>query len=572
MRSTDYARLLLLSTAAFVTACGPDPENEEAAGSPDAEVGGIFTDVTKRSGIEFRLETGKSEERYLFETMLGGVGWIDFDGDGFLDLYLANGHASSVDAWKEGRESDRLYRNNGDGTFEDVTVAAGIREHRYSNGVAVADYDNDGHSDLLVTNVGRNTLYHNRGDGSFEDVTESAGLTDEGFNASAVWFDADRDGDLDLYITRYLRYRPRLARPCREGDRRVYCDPRFFEGESDLLYENTGDGKFADISAKAGITRAGPADGKGLGVIAGDFDADGWPDIYVANDSTANFLWHNRRDGTFRDRAFEAGVALSASGRAQAGMGVDLGDVNGDGHPDIHVTNFSNETNNLFLGDGKGNFVEGVQRSKLGRSFGRLGFGCILADFDLDGDLDLVTANGHVNDNVDAHSDASGSGVTYRQPPDFFRNDGDGKFVDDAQAGGPVFAQAFVGRGLASADFDNDGDLDLALMTLNRSLVLLRNETREDGKGPHFLRVRLRGTASPRDGYGARIEAQIGDRVAICEYQSGRSYLSAVDPRAIFGLGSATKVDRLTVHWPRGTVQVLEDIAGDREIVIVEPD
>jgi hypothetical protein len=554
--------------AASVASCqrdGTSPPPQSGA-EPPAQ----FTDVTEAAGIGFRLENGKSEARFLVETMLGGLGWIDYDGDSFYDLYLANGHDASVDSWKEGRQADRLYRNRGDGTFEDVTARARLGDRRYSNGVAVADYDNDGDSDLLVTNVGRNTLYENRGDGTFEDVTARAGLFEEGVSASACWLDFDRDGDLDLYVARYLRYRPPLVRKCREGGASVYCDPRFFEGEADLLYLNRGDGTFVEVGARAGIAKAGPADGKGLGVIAGDFDADGWTDVYVANDTTANFLWWNQRDGSFRDRAFEAGVALSESGRAQAGMGVDWGDVDGDGDFDIHVTNFSHETNNLFLGDGKGSFVEGIHRAGLGASFQRLGFGTVLADFDLDGDLDIATANGHVNDQVEKQT--AGTGITYRQPLDFFRNQGRGEFADASQEAGPSFAVPCVGRGLASADFDNDGDLDLALVAIDRGALLLRNETRRRGDaGPHYLRVRLRGTRSPRDGYGARLEARVGGRTLAWEYQSGRSYLSAVDPRPVFGLGAASRVDELTVRWTSGTVQVLRDVEGNREVLIEEP-
>jgi hypothetical protein len=557
-------RLIVVVTLA---GCSSDDESASTGSAPNND---LFTEIAARAGIDFRLENGKSDAHHIVETMIGGVGWIDYDGDGFFDLYIPNGHDSSIDAWKEGKQSNRLYRNLGNGSFEDVTEAAGVGDRRYSSGVAVADFDNDGDSDLLVTNIGRNTLYRNRGDGTFEDHTEKAGLTHQGSSSSAAWFDLDRDGDLDLFITRYLRYRPGLARRCREGDVNVYCHPRFFSGEPDLLYENRGDGTFVEIGESAGIAKADAANGKGLGVIAADLDGDGWPDLYVANDTTPNFYWHNTGKGLFENRAFDAGVALSSDGIAQAGMGVDWGDVDGDGDFDIHVTNFAGETNNLFLADGKGAFRDGIQRAKLGRSYSRLGFGTLLADLDLDGDLDIVTANGHVDDSVE--DSISSAESTYRQPPDFFRGDGTGRFEHASATAGAAFEKSYVARGLASADIDNDGDLDLAMATIDGPLVLLRNNTRSsaNGEGPHYLRVRLRGTKSNRDGYGARIEARIGKRTLLREYQSARSYLTAVDPRALFGLGDATKVDELIVTWPSGRVQKLKDVEGNREIVVVE--
>jgi len=545
-------------------------DGTESAESADSAGHGVFRDVTREAGIDFVLANGASPEKRVIETMVGGVAWIDFDRDGFLDLYVPNGHSASREAWEEGAESDRLWRNRGDGTFEDVTERAGISERRFSNGAAVADFDNDGDSDILVTNVGRNTLWRNRGDGSFEDHTVAAGLNARGNSASAAWLDHDRDGDLDLFVARYLRYHPRHARPCRERGENVYCHPRFFDGEPDLFYENRGDGTFVDVSAVAGIDRGGPGRGKGLGVVAFDYDGDGRTDIYVANDTTPNFLWHNRGDGTFEDRAFAAGVALGEDGKAQAGMGVDFGDVDGDGDFDLWVTNFANETNNLFLSDGRGNFVDAVQRSRLGLTFSRLGFGTVLADFDLDGDLDIAVLNGHVDDLVER--DRPGSGIAYRQRPDLFLNRGDGVFDDGDRTAGSAFDRPVVGRGLASADFDNDGDLDLALAVIGGPLILLRNESRRhDSRGPHWLCVTLRGTSSPRDGYGARVEARIGERTAVFECQSARSYLSAVDPRILIGLGPAVRVDRLTVRWTSGRVSTLTDVDADRRIEITEP-
>jgi hypothetical protein len=523
---------------------------------------GFFSDVTASSGIDFQLVNGASGEHYLVETMLGGLGWIDYDGDGHYDLYVVNGHADPLHAGEPGKETDRLFRNNGSGRFTDVTAAAGLGDRRYGSGLAVGDYDNDGDADLLVTNFGENTLYRNDGNGTFSDVTRPLGLAERGYNMSAVWFDMDRDGDLDLYVTRYLRYDPRTSRRCREQGVDVYCHPKFFPGEPDLLYQNREGTRFEEIGKRAGIARAGVDEGKGLGVVAADFDRDGYTDVYVANDMTPNFLWHNNGDSTFTDIAQAVGVALSSEGRAQAGMGVDVGDVNGDGLTDIYVTNFARELNALYLATGQlekgsatwprgtaGGFVEASRRANLQATFLPLGFGTLFADVDLDGDQDIVTVNGQINDRVETTD--PGSGSTYRQLPALFLNDGAGVFEDGRGQGGAFFSQPMVGRGLARCDFDGDGDIDLAVMTIDRSVILLANENPLHHRS---LVVHLVGKTSPRDGYGARIEAEVGGKLQVFEYQSARSYLSASDPRVIVGLGQASQVDRLTVYWPSGKV------------------
>lgn len=543
-----------------------------AAAIPGCSGGGdrdrpLFSEVTKESGIDFRPERGARGEKHLPETMIGGLAWIDFDLDGDYDLFAVNAHSDSLNADRPGAEEDRLYRNDGSGRFTDATHAAGVGDRRYGFGAAVADFDNDGDSDLLVTNFGRNTLYRNGGQGSFTDATEGAGLTEEGWSTSAAWFDLDRDGDLDLYIARYLRYNPRTAQRCREHGIIMYCHPNRFAGTPDLLYRNLGRGRFEEIGAGAGIARAGEGEGKGLGVAAFDFDRDGFTDIYVANDTTPNFLWRNGGDSTFTDVAPERGAALSEDGKAQAGMGVDLGDANGDGLTDIYVTNFSSELNALYLAAAGGGFSESVRRAGLGATYSPLGFGTLFVDPDLDGDLDLVTLNGHINDLVE--TTAPGSGATYRQRPDLYLNDGAGRFGDGRSRGGPFFSELLVGRGLASADFDGDGDVDLAAMTLDRGLVLLRNDA---PAGRRSLMIRLVGSRSPRDGYGARLEAEVAGRVRVFEYQSARSYLSACDPRVMLGLGGAAKVDRLKIYWPSGTVQELRDVPAGPPLTIREPE
>ena len=532
--------------------------------------GPLYVDATAASGIDFRLVNGASGERYILETMVGGVAFLDYDGDGDADLFAANGHSDPVHADKPGKETDRLYRNDGKGRFSDVTTEAGVGDARYSFGVAVGDYDNDGDPDILVTNFGRNTLFRNEGarEGAvrFTDVTEAAGMTREGFHTSAVWFDMDRDGDLDLYVCRYLRYRPASSRRCSEGGQRVYCSPKFFPGEPDLLYRNRGDGTFEEIGEKAGIARAGDNEGKGLGVVAFDFDRDGLQDIYVANDTTPNFLWRSNGDGTFTDVAYDRGVAVSAEGEAQAGMGVDLADVTGDGMIDIHVTNFSHELNALYLGRPDGLFVESARQANLGMSYVPLGFGTLFADVDLDGDEDIVNANGHVNDLVETTD--PGTGSTYRQRPALLLNDGSGRFEEAGSRAGPPFSVPVVGRGLARADIDGDGDIDLAMSAIDRSIIVLENRS---APAKRSVTVKLVGTRSPRDGHGARVEAEVGGkrRTFIC--QSARSYLSASDPRIVIALAGTAKVDRLTVHWPGGTVQEIRDLAPPGPIVVEEP-
>ncbi|MCZ6795152.1 MAG: CRTAC1 family protein [Planctomycetota bacterium] len=540
------ALVLVLHAAACTERSGPGEAGERP----------LFREISPGCGVDVKLVNGATGLHFLVETMIGGIGWIDHDGDGDYDLYVANGHESPAQAAELGKSGNRLYANDGSGRFTDVTAKARVGDRRYSNGVAVGDYDGDGDSDLLVTNFGRNTLYRNGGDGTFEDVTVAAGITREGYNMSAVWFDFDHDGDLDLYITRYLDYRPSTARPCRSGDKPVYCHPRYFSGLPDLLYENRGS-SFVEIGRRAGIARSGPHEGKGLGVIAADLDRDGWTDLYVANDTTPNFLWRNRGDGSFEDIAPALGVALNENGATQAGMGVDWGDVNGDGLPDIHVTNYSGEMNNLYVALGGGGFLDSVGRAGLEGSFPLLGFGTLLADFDLDGDLDIVVANGHVNDL--AGERGAGTGITYEQSPALYLNDGAGEFREGGARAGPFFRQRRVGRGLASADIDGDGDLDLAVSSLDRPLAILRNEA-----SGNALQVTLVGTKSPRDGYGARLEIEIGSTKRVVEYQSARSYLSAVDPRVVVGLGAARRIDRLTVRWSSGVVQVLEGVEAGR--------
>ncbi len=526
-----------------------------------------FQEISAASDLGFSLANGASGERYVPETMIGGLGWIDYDGDGDYDLYAVNGHSDSPRADQPGEETDRLFRNEGEGRFVDVTTEAGLGDRRYGCGVAVGDYDGDGDSDLVVTNVGRNTLYRNDGDGTFTDVTAEAGLKERGFSSSAAWFDMDNDGDLDLFVARYIKYSPRFSKRCNEQGFIVYCHPILFQGQEDLLYRNLGGGRFEEIGRQAGIAKAGPHEGKGLGVVSFDFDRDGHQDVYVANDTTPNFLWRNKGDGTFEEIAFARGAAVSLDGKPEAGMAVDVADVDADGFSDIFVTNFAKETNALYLGSAAGRFRERNRRLGLGVSRLPLGFGALFLDVELDGDPDIAILNGHVNDRVEETD--PGEGYTYAQLPRLYVNDGSGNFRDATDQAGAFFATPCVGRGLASSDFDGDGDLDLAAMTLDRSIVLLKNTTAHEN---HSITVKLQGTRSNRDGYGARVTVRVGKRTQTFEYQSARSYFSACDPRLFVGLGSSEKADRVTVHWPGGAVQTLENVkASKKPLLIVEP-
>ena len=527
--------------------------------------GGLYHLVERKtSRVEFQLERGANGSRRLPETMLGGIGWIDYDGDDLFDLYLVNGHEDAMRADEKGKVTNRLYKNLGGGRFRDVTEAAGVGDQRYGMGMAVGDYDNDGHADLFVSNFGRNTLFHNRGDGTFEDVTARAGVAGGGFHASAAWFDMDNDGDLDLYVTRYLRYHPRTSPHPRERGKVVYLHPKYFSGETDLLFRNEGDGRFVEIGADAGIANGSSANGKGLGVVCFDYDGDGDQDVYVANDLTPNFLWENQGDGSFKDVAFERGVAVGHAGKSEAGMGVDIGDPDANGYADLHVTNFAFETNALYLGGASGSYVEGSRRANLGTSYLTLGFGTAFIDVDLDGDTDIVALNGHVDDLADDF----GNGTRYAQAPLLYLNRGDGVFSDGGKAGGPFFAKALcVGRGLAPADWDNDGDVDLAAMTMHQGVVLLENKA---ASAHGSVRLRLRGTTSCRDGYGARITVQRDGRSELFCYASARSYLSAADPRTVLAVGKNGTIDRVTIRWPSGTVQTLEDLRARQETLVVE--
>jgi enediyne biosynthesis protein E4 len=515
-----------------------------------------FVDVTAASKISFVHQSGATPDKYMFETFGSGVAWIDYDNDGFPDLFFVNGKPGA---------SNALYHNNKDGTFTDVSQKAGVAGNltkQYRTGVAVGDYDNDGRLDIYVTAFGPNTLYHNNGDGTFSDVTSKAGVAGGAteWSTSTGFIDFDRDGDLDLYVTNYLDYRMDDNPYCgfRKEGYRMYCNPTTFDGVADRLFRNNGDGTFSDVSREAGI--ANPA-GKGLGVVFCDYDRDGDTDIYVANDMVRNFLYRNNGNGTFTDVAYAAGVGFDLNGKAQAGMGVDCADFNGDRLPDIFVTNFSDELNTLYQNLGNGLFEDVTTKIGLGSGYEPLGFGTRLFDFDNDGDNDIYVTNGHVADNVQLYQKH-----TYAQKDLLYENVG-GRFRDISSQSGSVFQADRVGRGLAVADFDNDGALDVVITSVGRPAVLLKNQA---GKRGNWITIRAEGTRSNRFGLGATVQVETSEGVQVGEINNVASYESSSDIRAHFGLGPAKTIKQIEIAWPSGAKQVLKDVAVDQILTVKE--
>ena len=520
-----------------------------------------FVEAAEEAGIDFRHENGATPEKYMPETMSGGGLFFDYDGDGWLDVFLVNG-GSFVDASVAAAAAHRLYRNDGDGTFTDRSAGSGIAVSGYGMGACAADYDNDGDVDLYVTSMGPNRLYRNEGEGRFADVTGAAGAGYDLWSSSCAFGDVDNDGDVDLYVVNYVDFAADNNKPCvHTGDVPVYCHPNVYNGRSDVLFRNDGDGAFTDVSRASGVHHAG---GKGLGVVFADYDRDGWTDIYVANDSVPNFLFHNRGDGAFEEVALFAGVAVDRAGEPLAGMGTDMGDVDGDGLPDAFVTNLATQTHNLYTNLGAGLFMDSTYESGAGRAtLPFVGFGAVFADFDNDGDLDIAVANGEVIDNVALFQDNR----TYPQRNLLLANDGNGNFTDVGPASGPGFALEKVGRALAAGDIDNDGDQDLLVVNVGQTADLLRNDGENAGRS---ILVRTVGTGSNRDGVGAELTLSVGDRRLVRHVKAGSSYLAQSDLRVHFGLGAAERAERLEIRWPGGNVDVIEDIAPGRILTVRE--
>jgi len=561
VKPSGVSRRELLKQMGYVSLALATPAR---AFNPENRSRVTFLDVAARAGITFRHDNASSAEKYLIETMGSGCGWIDYDQNGLLDLYLVNGAATRVYKPPQPMRG-ALYRNNGDGGFTDVTAKAGVgAEGLFGMGVAVGDYDNDGFPDLFVLGYARCILYHNNGDGTFTDVTARAGVQNSGLWASsAAWFDYDNDGKLDLIIANYVDWSPERNFYC--GDRgpgmRSYCHPDDFHGQPPTLYHNNGDGTFTDVSKSSGVGLKG---GNGLGVVTFDYDNDGWQDIFIANDHMPNFLFHNNRDGTFREVGYQAGVAVSADGQFEAGMGTDAADTTGSGRLDLIVGHLDMQLARVYQNLGDKTFADATLRSKLSYSTYHMStFGARFMDYDNDGWRDLFLANGHVLDNIERyHADTK-----YAEPKMMFRNTGSGIFENVSDQLGSDFQLPRVSRGAAIGDFDNDGDLDILINNCGQTPQLLRND---GGNANHWLEILLIGTKSNRDGVGARVKVIAGDLVLYDQRKGGMSYQSAQDPRLHFGLGQGSNVDLIEILWPSGSTTKLANIKADQIIAVKE--
>jgi hypothetical protein len=528
--------------------------------APHAQSVVTFENVAKAVGLTFTHVNGASPDKYLVETMGSGAAFLDYDNDGWIDLFIVDG--GSVAAPGKSAARHRLFHNEG-GVFKDVAAASGIVHRDYGMGACAGDVDGDGRTDLYITNYGPNTLYRNDGNGVFTDVTRTARVGLDGWSTSCAFVDVDRDGDLDLFITNYLDA-PKSRNPfCGDPQRRirVYCHPLNYPGLPSVLYRNDGKGVFTDISAEAGIAKFV---GNGLGVAVGDYDDDGWPDVFVANDAVPNFLFQNEGKGHFREVALAAGVAVGRDGKARAGMGTEFADYNGDGRLDLVVTNHEFETHSLFRSDGNGSFSDAsVEAGVASPTLPFVGFGVAFLDADNDGSLDLAIVNGHVIDNTAVFR----PGSSHAQRRLLFQNTNGRRFAEVSRQAGSGFAAQAVGRTLVAGDIDNDGDVDLVVTNNGGALEVLRNNV---GRERHALAVRVAGVRSNRNGIAARVTITAQGHTQMREVKSGSSYLGQSDLRLHFGLGGATRVERMDVRWPTGEVETIRDIAADQIVTITE--
>jgi enediyne biosynthesis protein E4 len=538
------------------------PHFLQGSGLPPTQppfLGFRFADVTAAAGIQFQHNSGAFGGKFLPETLGSGCAFLDYDRDGWQDILLVNG--MDWPGHKKSRTTLRLYHNNGNGTFSDVTARSGLDVELYGMGVAVGDYNNDGFPDILITCVGQNRLFRNTGKGTFVDVTNPSGLGNrEGFSTSAVWFDYDRDGQLDLFVCNYVKWSPEHDIFCSlDGKHKSYCTPEAYRGETCWLFRNRGDGTFEDVTAASGIF---DSSSKSLGVALFD-NRDGWPDLLVANDTQPNKLYRNQHDGTFKDAAVEAGLAFSSEGKARAGMGVDVGDFENSGMPGVAITNFDNEMIGFYRRSGQ-SYEDIATPSGIGApSRNSLGFGCAFLDINLDGWLDFAVANGHIDETV---RNIRGN-VGYAQPAQLFLNDGKVNFRDVAAEIGGGFDQPKVGRGLAYGDFDRDGDLDLLITTNNSSAFLYRNDQLS---GNRSIRFRLVGTKSNRDAIGAKLRIYMADATQSRMVKGGSSYLSQSELPLTFGVEKRDRIDRAVIQWPSGQTEEYKNLAAGRSYECTE--
>lgn len=519
-----------------------------------------FTDITNAAGIKWTIAKLASDTSYFIETMGGGGGFLDYDNDGFLDIYFVN-YTRVRQPGSTAAPRDALYRNNRDGTFTDVTDKAGINNAgKMGMGFAAADYDADGWTDFYVTAYNSSRLYRNQGNGTFTDVTAKAKVGNQRWGTSAAFFDYDADGWLDLYVCNYLDYKVTDTANCTYVGKRAFCEPEVMTGSASVLYRNNRDGTFSDVKAK---TRVGNPIGKGLGVIAADFNNDGRLDIFQANDGAPNFLFTNNGDGTFTDTALEAGVAYDAGGNPTGAMGVDSEDINRDGFLDIFVTNFTHQQNYYFENNGDGTFTDRAASNGLGRiSYLMSGFGTRFLDYNNDGLVDLFVLNGHPLDTIGERY----NNVTYEEPPFLFENTGAG-FREVAAQHGAALSKTYPGRGLATGDIDNDGDTDLLLLSVGAPPALLRND---GGNRNSWLGIKLTGAHPNRDATGARVTLSYGNTDHSKTLPGGTSYCTASDARLLFGLGKQRVIEKLEVRWLSGKKTVLKSIAANRYLTVKE--
>ena len=542
-----YAICSFLIICLFTTYCWADAEGKIS-----------FTDVTETAGLRFHHVDGRSGQRYFLETVGSGAAFFDYDNDGLIDIYFVNG-ADLPGFSSQTPPTNRLYRNNGDGTFTDVTELARIGDTGYGAGCAVADYDNDGNLDLYVTNFGMNVLYRNNGDSTFTDVTQHAGVGDERWSLGCAFADYDNDGFVDLYVANYIDFHFETHINCTQKGVVAYCPPEHFQGVPDTLYRNNGDGTFTDVTTIAGVYNK---DGKGMGVVFGDYDNDGDTDCYVGNDAGENFLYQNKGDGTFTNVGWMAGVEADENGNVQGTMGVDFGDYDNDGLLDLIATNYQQQPNALYRND-NGNFFTDVSFvAGMADSLPYVGWGTDFFDVDNDGDKDLLIANGHLQDTVEKYDDTT----TYPQQNYLLINKGRGHFANALAAGNELQSRK-VSRGIATADYDNDGDLDILICNANDTPQLLRND---GGNQWNWILIRTIGTRSNRTGIGTRVKIRAGDMTQIDEVRGGSGYLSQNDLRLHFGIGPHKSINLIEARWPSGIVDIIRDVAPNQIIIITE--